>query len=187
MGNEGRVTRRDALRLGAATATVIGGLQIIATPAAAEEGKGQSGQQGDASGTSFTVEIEGCPDASRNIREVALDELNVDARDVTPDGDPLSFRSYVPGETHLGEVTLVAGSTPAGAAQLRGWAEGWASGKRDFRRISVRLLDKRGLLARWYELMDCFPTQWTSVNFDTSSSVQTETIRVKVGRIEFKT
>ena len=177
MGNEGRVTRRDALRFGAATATVIGGLQIIAAPAAAAA----------QDAISFTVEIEGCPDASRNIREVAIDELNIDTLDVTSGQDPLSFRTYVPGETHLGEATLVSGSTPAGAAQLRGWADGWASGKRDFRRIAVRILDKQGQPTRGYELIDCFPTQWSGVNFDESSSVQTETIRVKVGRIEFKT
>jgi hypothetical protein len=39
---------------------------------------------------------------------------------------------------------------------------------------------------RTYNLMDCFPTQWSSVAFDTSSTVQTETIRVRIGRIEFK-
>ena len=31
------------------------------------------------------------------------------------------------------------------------------------------------------------PSQWSSVNFDTSSTVQTETLRVSIGRIELMT
>lgn len=188
MSDERAVTRRDALKLGAATATAVGGILALGGPGLALENQpGQNGAEAQAGAVrGFTVEIDGCPDASRNVLDVAVDDLQVDALDVTQSKD-LDFRTYIPGQTHVGEATISAGFTEAGSTQLRKWVDAWASGQRDLRKISVTFNNTKGDPGRSYDLMDCFPTQWSAVNFDTSSSVQTETIRVKVGRIEFKT
>lgn len=188
MSDERAVTRRDALKLGAVTATAVGGILALGGPGLALENQpGQNGAQAQAGAVrGFTVEIDGCPDASRNVLDVAIDDLQTDALDVTQ-GPPLEFRTYIPGQTHVGEATISAGFTQPGSAQLRKWVDAWASGTPDVRSITVTLTDERGNAGRSYNLMDCFPTQWSAVNFDTSSSVQTETLRVKVGRIEFKT
>ena len=51
----------------------------------------------------------------------------------------------------------------------------------------IGIFRKDRSIGRAFVLHDCVPVEWAAVNFDTSSSVQTETLRVKVGRIEFRT
>ena len=131
------------------------------------------------------VDIPGAPEAGSNILDIALDELSIDAREMTTGAD-WDYRIYAPGDAHYGNATFTRSRTPGTPSQLQRWFEECSKGKNIRKNITVTLFksDKPG--QRTYNLMDCFPTQWSSVAFDTSSSVQTETIRVKVGRIEFK-
>src|ERR1043166_2724192 len=47
----------------------------------------------------FGVDIPGCGDASKNIREVHIDELTIDAREMTS-GLDVEYRLYGPGHAH---------------------------------------------------------------------------------------
>jgi phage tail-like protein len=76
-----------------------------------------------------------------------------------------------------------------GKKELKAWFDEAQSGKkrRVRKTITVTLFKSDKTPGRHYLLYDCFPTQWSSVNFDTSSTVQTETLTVKTTRVEFKT
>ncbi len=178
-----RVTRRAALKLGAATALVGAALAVARPP---ETGAAPSEARPDADFRGFGVDIPGCPNASKNIREIAIDELNVDIREMTT-GLDVEYRIYGPGAAHWGSATFTSAVTLGGSKELHAWWAEAAKGKNIRKNITVTLFKSDKAPGRSYTLMDCFPTQWTSVNFDTSSTVQTETLTVKVGRIEFKT
>lgn len=134
----------------------------------------------------FSVDIPGCTDASKNIREIHIDELNIDAREMTT-GLDVEYRLYGPGQAHWGSASFTSAVTLGASKELQAWFNDAAHGKNIRKNITVTLFKSDKSPGRSYNLMDCFPTQWSAVNFDTSSTVQTETLRVKVGRIEFKT
>ena len=134
----------------------------------------------------FGVDIPGCADASRNIREIAIDELNIDAREMTT-GLDVEYRLYGPGAAHWGSAKFTSACTLGGSKELQAWWQAAAKGKDIRKNITVTLFKSDKTPGRSYSLFDCFPSQWSSVNFDTSSTVQTETLTVKIGRIEFKT
>lgn len=126
----------------------------------------------------FGVDIPGCPDASRNIREITIDELTIDEREQTTGLDRV-------GGGGLASFTI--GYEPVGASQIHDWFGQARSGKSIRKSISVTLFGKDRTPARGYRLIDCVPVAFGCVNFDTSSTVQTEKLTCKVGRIEFKT
>jgi len=134
----------------------------------------------------FSVAIDGCPDASKHIREIAIDELNIDAREMTT-GEDVLYRLYGPGSVHWGSASFTSAVTLGGSKELQKWYLDCQNGKNIRKNITVTLNKSNKQAGRSYNLLDCFPTQWSSMNFDTSSTVQVETIKVKVGRIEFKT
>jgi phage tail-like protein len=133
----------------------------------------------------FGVDIPGCADASKNIREIAIDELNIDAREMTT-GLDVEYRLYGPGAAHWGQAKFTSACTLGGSKELQMWWQEAAKGKNIRKNITVTLFKSDKTPGRSYNLNDCFPTQWSSVNFDTSSTVQTETLTVKVMYIEFK-
>lgn len=181
--SQGGITRRDALKLGAATA-VAGAALAMARPAEIEAAPNDARR--DDVGRTFAIDIPGAPNASKNIREIAIDELNVDIREMTT-GLDVEYRIYGPGAAHWGTASFTSAVTLGGSKELKAWWDECAQGKNIRKNITVTLFKSDKSTGRSYTLMDCFPTQWTSVNFDTSATVQTETVRVKVGRIEFKT
>lgn len=134
----------------------------------------------------FGVDIPGCADASKNIREIAIDELNIDAREMTT-GLDVEYRLYGPGQAHWGSAKFTVAAGSGASKELHAWWAEAAKGKNIRKNITVTLFKSDKSPGRSYTLNDCFPTQWSSVNFDTSSTVQTETLTVKIGRIEFKT
>jgi phage tail-like protein len=134
----------------------------------------------------FALDIPGCPDASKNIREIHMDELNIDVRELTT-GQNVEYRNYGPGQAHWGSASFTCAVTLGASKELQNWFQAAAKGKDIRKNITVTLFKSDKTPGRSYNLMDCFPTQWSAVNFDTSSSVQTETLRVKMGRVEFKT
>jgi len=134
----------------------------------------------------FSVDIPGCADASKNIREIAIDELNIDVREMTT-GLDVEYRLYGPGKANWGSAKFTSACTLGGSKELQAWFQEAAKGKNIRKNITVTLFKSDKSPGRSYSLFDTFPTQWSSVNFDTSSTVQTETLTVKIGRIEFKT
>ena len=134
----------------------------------------------------FGIDIPGCADASKNIREIAIDELNIDAREMTT-GLDVEYRLYGPGAAHWGSAKFTSACTLGASKELQLWWQEAAKGKNIRKNITVTLYKSDKTAGRSYSLFDCFPSQWSSVNFDTSSTVQTETLTVKIGRIEFKT
>lgn len=176
------IDRRDVLRFGATGAAV--GLMRVLAPPGAEAAVAADSDQGPsaAPAPAFEVDIPGAPAASLNIREVVLHDLSVDVH--ASGGATPRLR---PGHAHWGSATLTSAVPPGGSKELQAWFMEVVSGKNIRKNITVTLFKSDKSPGRSYNLMDCFPTQWTSVNLDTSSSVQTETIRVKCGRVEFKT
>ena len=135
----------------------------------------------------FSVDIPGCAEASRNIREIAIDELNLDARQMITGRDN-EFWSIGPGDVKFGSARITCTGSPGSFKELQAWFQQAANGGKNIRKnITVTLFKSDKSPGRSYNLMDCFPTQWSAVNFDTSSTVQTETLTVSIGRIEFKT
>jgi hypothetical protein len=124
------------------------------------------------------VVIPGAPEASSTILAVEVDPLEI----TTSTGAVPKRKKVLSPELNL---TVAAGS-PA-AAELDLWWQDAAQGKCIRKDITINLRRSDGSTGRSYEYKDCFPVQWSSVNFDTSSTVQSETLTVKVGRIEFKT
>ena len=118
--------------------------------------------------------------------ELAIDSLNIDAREMTT-GLDVEYRLYGPGAAHWGSFKFTSACTLGGSKELQAWWQEAAKGKNIRKNITVQLLKSDKSPGRSYNLFDCFPTQWSSVNFDTSSTVQTETLTCKVGYIEFKT
>lgn len=172
------IDRRQALTIGAAGAL---GLWTAGRVNAAPQDPGV--QQPP---LLFSANIPGLPEASRNIREVHIDELNIDARRMITGRDN-EYWSINPGGAHFGSVRFTFTGSPAVFKELQAWFQDAATGKSIRKNIVVTLHRNDNKTNRTFSLNDCFPTQWSSVNFDTSSTVQTETLTVNLGRIEFKT
>ena len=190
MGTKVALSRRAVLKLGAATAAAVGAAAAGGTTALAESasadgapaspaGTDAGGYEVLANAYGFGVDIPGCADASKNIREIHIDELNIDEREQTTGLDN-------GGAGILASFTI--GYEPAGASQFHDWFDQAKKGANVRKNISVVLFKSDRTPARGYVLFGCSPIALDCVNFDdTSSTVQTEKLTVKVGRIEFKT
>ena len=133
----------------------------------------------------FAAMIPGCADASKNIREISIDELNIDMRQTT--GRDNEFWTINPAAASMGLARFTITGSPGASKELQAWFQEAAKGKNIRKNITVTLRRDDGKTERTFNLVDCFPMSFSNVNFDTSSTVQTETLTVKVGRIEFKT
>ncbi len=130
----------------------------------------------------FACFIPGCADASKNIREIAIDELNIDIRETTT-GLDVEYRRFRPGQPHFGNATFTC-ALGAGK-ELQAWFQEAAKGKNIRKNISCTLFKSDKTAGRGYTLMDCFPTAWSVGVPDSTGVAQTETLTVKIGRIEF--
>lgn len=179
--------RRRVLTFGAATA--MGFWAGFGTSTAAA-----TGRQPDAEPLKFSVTIPGLPEASKGVRALAVDELRVQGRendfwrrDSETWGRDNDYWSVRPSDVQLGSATFTIAGNPGVFKEVKAWFAEAAEGKAIRKSITVTLSHPHTKAERTYSLSDCFPTQWSSVNYDTSSTVQTETLTVKIGRIEFKT
>ncbi len=174
------LNRREVLTLGAATAALAGGIGLIPTvaPQSAEALPPPPGEEVITNADGFGVDIPGAPEASANLLGVTLDPI-----EVTTSSGAAPKRKKVP--LPVAHFTVEAGT--AAARDLNLWWQDAAQGKCIRKDITVTLFKSDKTPGRTYSLFDTFPVQWSSVNFDTSSTVQTETLTVKIGRIEFKT
>lgn len=174
-----RLPRRDVLSFVASSA-VFSWLSVTASKA------GSIVQNGDDSLlVDFSIDIPGLPNASKNIVEMAFEELEFDIR-LPGAGGNAQFHTIRPGGINLGCVRLTS-AVANDSKELKAWFDETQTGKNIRKNITVTLFKSDKTPGRHYLLYDCFPTQWSSVNFDTSATVQTETLTVKMGRVEFKT
>ncbi len=128
------------------------------------------------------------------LQEIAIDDITWDytvlqsPRDETRTNlNPAAaagYRLYGPGQARWGSAKFTT-STLGGSKELQAWWQEAAKGKGIRKNITVTLFKSDKSPGRSYTLFDCFPTQWSSVNFDTSSTVQTETLTVNIGSIHF--
>jgi hypothetical protein len=172
--------------------TLLGTVLAAALPGAAFGQNLKSNDTGGyeviANASGFACDIPGAPDASRNIREIAIDELNIDVRELTT-GLDVGSRLYGPGKAHWGSAKFTSACTLGGSKELEAWFQE-AKAKNIRKNITVTLFKSDKTPGRSYTLFDCFPTDWSSVNPEsdaTGTAVSTETLTVKIGRIEFKT
>lgn len=168
------MNRREVLKFGAAIG-VVGAVGAARADTVAA--------QKDATGFRLVVDIPDMPCVSAAVRAVQIDPLTIDA-DIRRRADDVWA---VPGDAHAGHATFTAACTLGASKELQLWWQEAAKGKNIRKNISVTLFTSDKSAGRSYLLYDCFPTQWSNVNFDTSSTVQTETLTVNIGRIEFKT
>jgi hypothetical protein len=183
------LSRREMLKLGAATAAAVGTVGAGSSPARAAThtdevggrlpaGTDQGAYEILANAYGFGVDIPGCAAASKNIREIHIDELKIDERQQSSNSNG--------GAGVLASFTI--GFEPVGASQFHDWFDQAQKGASVRKDISVVLFKRDRTPGRGYVLFGCSPIAMDCVNFDdTSSTVQTEKLTVKVGRIEFKT
>lgn len=147
---------------------------------------GSAGPEVIANANGFACSIPGCADASKNIREIAIDELNIDVRETTT-GLDVEYKTYQPGKPVYGNATFTSEVLPGGSKELQAWFQEVSRGKNIRKNITVTLFKSDKTPGRSYSLFDCFPTQWSQVDLSAAGGVQTETLTVKIGRIELVT
>ncbi len=172
-GSGPQLNRREILTLGAATAALAGGFGLLSTaaPPSAEALPPPPGEEVLLNANGFGVDIPGAPEASSNLLEISVEDI-----DVTTTAGTFPKRKKVLQPT--AQLTVEAGTLAAGELNL--WWQDASQGKCIRKNITINLRRSDHMTAgRTFHLNDCFPVQWSSVNFDTSSTVQTETLTVR--------
>jgi hypothetical protein len=149
---------------------------------ASSAGTDAGGYEVIANAFGFGIDIPGCADASKNIREIQIDQTTIDVREMTT-GLDVEYRLYGPGAAHWGQARFTSAITLGGSKELQAWFQEAAKGKNIRKNITVTLFKSDKTPGRRYNLFDCFPTQWRE-DVD-SSGVPVETVEVEIGRIEF--
>lgn len=131
------------------------------------------------------------PITLQGVLEVEVDDIVIDYREILAgDGSvrPGEYRLYGPGKAHWGNARITLAPGPH-TDWLYQWWEETARGKNIRKNITVTLFKSDKTPGRTYSLFDSFPTSWkaSELNGNSASAVQTETLTVKIGRIEFKT
>lgn len=162
---------------------------IICAASAAEAQRAAAGTDAGgyeviANAFGFGVDIPGCADASKNIREIVIDELNIDIREMTT-GLDVEYRQYAPGYAHFGNARLTAALSPNDAC-LKDWFEAARAGKNIRKNITVTLFKSDKTPGRSYLLYDTLPISFSSGEFDTDTAGQgIEVLTVQVGGVAF--
>jgi len=162
---------------------VVVAVIMCAAPAAqarqAAAGTEAGGYEVIANASGFGIDIPGCAEASKNIREIAIDELNIDIREVTT-GLDVEYRSYAPGQAHWGNVRL----TPASPNDpcLADWlADAKAKGIR--KNITVTLFKSDKSPGRSYQLFDVLPISFSPAQ--SGDEPGTQVLTAQIGRVGF--
>jgi len=132
----------------------------------------------------FKVDIPGLPAASANVHSVQVEDLTIDVRETTT-GENWDFRTYAPGDAHFGKATFRFRVGGRSHEELKGWVLDAANGKNIRKDISIIIMSRAGSEGRRYNLQETFPIKYDPGDYSPSSTVRTETLVVKIGRIEF--
>ena len=127
----------------------------------------------------FGVDIPECPEASKNVREIAMDDLIIDAREMTT-GPDVEYRQYAPGHAHFGNIQLKTAVSPNDPC-LNDWLAAARAGKNIRKNITVALFKSDKTPGRSYLLHDTFPIALSTDTADPGLAVLT----VQVGGVTF--
>ena len=130
----------------------------------------------------FGVDIAECPDLSKNIREIEIDQTTVDVREMTT-GLDVEYRLFGPGATHWGQARFTSAVTLGGSKELKAWFDEASSGKSIRKNITVTLFKSDKTPGRSYNLFDCYPVQWS--HGTDAWGLPVVTLTVEIGRVEF--
>lgn len=130
----------------------------------------------------FSVDIQNAPQASANVESVSIEDLIIDAREMTT-GSDWDYRVYGPGDFHLGTVTVK--SRAGRDNELYQWWLDNSQGKNITRYVTVRVLSRDGSLAREYQFLGCFPLSWDPGEYGPESNVAVETVVMRCTQVEF--
>lgn len=136
--------------------------------------------------TNFAVllgDSNGSTDAGKNVREIAIDELNIDVVDKVAQRD--GWRLYGPGKPHWGNARVVI--EPGADTAFFDWYQEAAKGKSIRKNITVTLFKSDKTPGRSYGLIDCFPTRWEVGAPDATGQPGAEVLTVSIGGIVFST
>lgn len=97
-------------------------------------------------------ETAGVTRSSKNIREIAIDELNIDCREMTTGAD-WDYRLYGPGTSHWGSAKFTSARTLGGSKELHAWWSEAAKGKNIRKNITVTLFKSDKTAGRGYGLI----------------------------------
>ena len=131
---------------------------VLSSAVSRAAGTDEGGYEVIANANGFTCKIPGCADASKNIREIQIDDLNIDIREVTT-GLDVDYRLYGPGTPHFGDATFTSPCTLGGSKELRAWFA--AKGKNIRKNITVTLFKSDKTPGRSYSLLDCLPVDYS--------------------------
>lgn len=140
-----------------------------------------------------------CPSAAEEVSPISnllpaaseipiINNFVVDLRDASVglDVDYQRRRLFAPGATHWGQASFTSAFTLGGSKELQAWFEAAAKGEAFRKHISVTLFKSDKTPGRSYLLSDCAPVTWTGGRVSAEGAAETETIRVRIGRIDFK-
>ena len=176
------ISRRDILKLSGAVAIAAGSGGLTLRSLAWPEGARATHEDILENGAGkFLVDIPGAPEASANIHSISLNDLRVDVKEKK--GLQEEFRVFGPGDAHFGSITIRAFVGPR-TGELEQWFAEASSGAPAHRDISIVVLKPDGSAGRTFNLFDSFPLRWDPGEYGPSSTVQTETIVCKIGRVE---
>ncbi len=131
----------------------------------------------------FGVDIPSCPEASKNIRQIHIDDLHLDCRETTS-GLDVEYRLYGPGQAHWGSARFTSACTLGGSKELQAWFMEVVSGKNIRKNITVTLFKSDKTAGRSYTLLDCFPTQFRSNPIEGSPKTPTMMLEVEFSSVE---
>lgn len=133
----------------------------------------------------FSAFIPGALDASKNIREIAIDELNIDVREMTT-GHDVEYRLYGPGHAHWGSASFTSACTLGASKELQAWWKDASKSRgKDIRKnITVTLHKSDKSAGRVYTLVEAEPVSFTDCDPRMPDSVVT--IVVSPSRIDFE-
>ena len=156
----------------------------VATAQRPAAGTDAGGYEVIANAFGFGIDIPGCADASKNIREISIDELNIDIREMTT-GLDVEYRQYRPGQPHWGNVRLTFPSSPNDPC-LADWVAADKAGKNIRKNITVTLFKSDKTMGRSYLLYDAFPMSFSTAQSDADPAGQgSQVLTLQVGRIGF--
>ena len=128
------------------------------------------------------IEIDGCPVANANVESITVEDLVIDEREMTTGAD-WDYRVYGPGDAHFGSITIRA-RMGMNSKELYQWWYDCSVGKNIRKNIAVICLKRDGAEARRFNIFDGFPTKWDAGDYSPSSNVASETIVIKMQRLE---
>jgi len=145
-----------------------------------------------ASATSFAILLGDLAGAEKQVRELQIDDLTIDIREMTTGLDVeyrvaqnQGWRVYAPGAVRLGDVHITLNADPD--SEWSKWREEAARGKNIRKNITILLMKEGKPTGRTYNLLECYPARWTDAQtIESGAVVETQTIEVKCGRIELK-